>query len=361
MAERVSPPDLDNPQVYEEHDPAGAYNRLFDMADQCRRAWEIAMAWSPPPLPVSPRAVVSAGMGGSAIGGDLLCALAAPLATVPLLVQRDYGLPGYFGPHTLILACSYSGNTEETLSVAKEARERGVPLVVITTGGRLAELSHEWGISPLTFVYPAQPRETLGYGLLLPLGALTRMDLLPDLTPDVEEAIVVLERLQEEIASSVPLARNPAKELAHWLYGCLPFVCGAGLLAPVARRWKGQFNENSKSWAVCEELPEMDHNAVAGMANPAGFARQVRAIFLTSDHDHPRNRVRQEVTRRLYEEAGTPCRTVAARGKSPLTQVLSSALLGDASSYYLAMLYRADPTAIPAIKSLKEALARAPW
>ncbi len=355
---RSSLPDLDRPEVYAEHDPSGACSRLFDLADQCREAWRIVRKWEPPLLSFPPRAVVVAGMGGSAIGGDLLAALARDLATIPIFVHRNYGLPAWAGPQTLILASSYSGNTEETLSSAAEAFRRGAPMVAVTTGGELARRASEWGVSLLSFHYPAQPREALGYSFLLLLGVLVRLDLLPDMSPEVEESIAVLEVLRAEVDPAVPLERNLAKELATWLYGHLPTVYGSDLLAPVARRWKGQFNENSKSWAFFEELPEMDHNAITGTANPSSFAGQVRALFLTSEHDHPRNRLRQEATRLLFEEAGVPCRAVAGRGKSPLAQMLSTVLLGDAVSYYLAMLYRADPTAIPAIHALKRALAQ---
>lgn len=350
-------PDLDRPAIYGEHDPSNACARLFDLAGQCREAWRIVREWVPPSLPLPPRAVLVAGMGGSAIGGDLLAALARNLASVPVFVHRNYGLPAWAGPHTLVLASSYSGNTEETLSSAVEAFRRGAPLVAVTTGGELARRASEWGASLLTFDYPAQPREALGYSFLLLLGILVRLDLLPDMSPEVEEGIAVLQALRAEIEPAVPLEKNPAKELASWLHDCLPTVYGGDLLAPVARRWKGQLNENSKSWAFFEELPEMDHNAIAGIANPPSFAGRVRALFLTSEHDYPRNRLRQEVTRHVFEEAGVPCRTVAGRGKSPLAQVLSTVLLGDAISYYLAMLYRVDPTAIPAIHALKRALA----
>jgi glucose/mannose-6-phosphate isomerase len=352
-------PNLDHLDTYTRTDPTGAYDRLFDPAGQCRTAWQIAMAWSPPALPVPPRAVIIAGMGGSAIGGDLLRALALEQATVPILVHRDYGLPAYAGPHTLVLASSYSGNTEETLTAAAEAQRRGAPLIAITTGGELARRAREWGASLLTFDYPAQPREALGYCLMLLLGVLVRLELLPDPTPDVEPAATNLENLRQEVARTVPTAQNEAKGMARWLYGHIPAIYGSGLLAPVARRWQGQFNENSKSWAVYGELPEMDHNAVCGTSWPAGLAQRMRGIFLSSPFDHPRNRLRLEVTRQLMVEAGIPCRTVAGRGNSPLARVLTTVLLGDATSYYLAMLYGADPGAIPAIVALKEALGRA--
>jgi len=348
---------LDQEEVYRRFDPSEARRRVFDLAGQCREAWRIVREWEPPPLSLPLRGVIVAGMGGSAIGGDLLAALARDLATVPVVVHRNYGLPAWAGPHTLVLASSYSGNTEETLSSAAEAFRRGAPLVAVTTGGELARRSSSWGASLLTFDYPAQPREALGYSFLLLLGILVRLDLLPDMTPEVEESIAVLEALRAEVETAVPQENNPAKELASWLHGCLPTVYGSDLLAPAARRWKGQFNENSKSWAFFEELPEMDHNAVVGTGHPPSLAGRIRALFLTSEHDHPRNRLRQEVTRRLFEEAGVSCRTVSGRGKSPLAQMLSIVLLGDAASYYLAMLNQVDPTAVVAIQALKRALA----
>jgi glucose/mannose-6-phosphate isomerase len=353
-------PDLDDPKVYEETDPQGAHRRLFDLPDQCRTAWDIAMNWTPPVLPIPPRAVVIVGMGGSAIGGDLLRALSTSLATIPIVIHRDYELPNYTGPHTLVIASSYSGNTEETLSAAQKAHDRGAPLVAITTDGTLSRRAEEWGASLLSFDYRAQPRESLGYSMLLLLGSLVRLDLLPDMTPEVRETAKTLAELCQEIGPQVPLQDNPFKQLAHWLYGHMVLICGAGLLSPVARRWKCQINEISKAWACFEEIPEMDHNAVTGTSHPAGFGQQVRAIFLTSAYDHHRNRQRQCATQQILEEEGIKGQLVAARGNSLLSQILTSILQGDATSYYLAMLYQADPTPIPAIDALKKVLAQAP-
>ncbi|MGC8874844.1 MAG: bifunctional phosphoglucose/phosphomannose isomerase [Chloroflexia bacterium] len=360
MATILPLPDLDDPNIYLEIDRSRAGTRLFDLPGQCRRAWEIAMAWSPPILPAPPRIVVIAGMGGSAIAGDLLRALAERWASVPVWVHRDYGLPAFASGNALVIASSYSGDTEETLSAAEEAWRRGATLVAVTTGGELERRAQDWGIPVLRFDYPAQPREALGYSFLLLLGVLVRLQLFPDPTPQVEEAVSLLEELLLEVRPETPEERNPAKELARWLHGHLPFISGSGLLAPVARRWKGQLNENSKSWAIFEELPEMDHNVVAGTAHPPRLASNIRAVLLTSDADHPRNRLRTTITRQILEESGTPCRTVAGRGCSALAQILTTVLLGDATSYYLAMLYRADPTSIPAIRVLKEALAASP-
>ncbi len=360
MSEQQPLPDLDDPRLYEETDPQGARQRLFDLAGQCQAAWDLAMAWRPPALPLPPRAVVIVGMGGSAIGGDLLRALAAPLATVPLLLHRDYGLPAYVGPPTPVFASSYSGDTEETLSAAMAAHRRGAPVIAVTTGGRLARLAGEQGWSILPFSYPAQPREALGYSLMLLLGALVRLELLPDPTPEVRPAVAALRSLAAELAPDRPRVGNPAKELAGWLYGHLALLCGSGLMAPVARRWKCQINEASKAWACAEELPEMDHNAITGTAHPPAFANRVRALFLASKEEHPRNAHRREITRQVLEEAGVAGRTLLVRGGSPLVSLLSGVLWGDAVAYYLAMLYRADPTPIAAITALKEALGQVP-
>ncbi|MBN1484260.1 MAG: bifunctional phosphoglucose/phosphomannose isomerase [Chloroflexia bacterium] len=351
-------PNLDDPQTYLATDPQGAGQRLFDLADQCRRAWELALDWEAPPLPLPPSAIVIAGMGGSAIGGDLLGAWAQSLATVPILVHRDYDLPAYVGPHTLVLASSYSGHTEETLSAARAAVAKGAPWIALTTDGELRRYAREKGLACREFQYKAQPREALGYSLLLLMGTLVRLELLPDPTPQVRSAISTLESLQAEYAPEVPLAQNPAKELACWLYGHLPLVCGSGMLAPVARRWKGQFNENTKSWAVFEVLPEMDHNAVAGTVCPPGFGAAVRAILLSSAYDHERNLCRQRITAKVLARSGVISRALQALGPSPLAQLLSLVLLGDACSYYLAILYGSDPTPIPAIAELKAALAQ---
>jgi glucose/mannose-6-phosphate isomerase len=297
-------------------------------------------------------------MGGSAIGGDLLRALAEPDCGLPVMVNRDYTVPAFVNTETLVIASSYSGNTEETLSAFQEARQRGAALLAITTDGKLAQQARELTVPLLTFHYQSQPRAALGYSLVSLVGVMQKLGFIGDKAADLEVAIAVMEALQEEIGATVPVTANPAKQLAKRLYGHLPVVYGSGHLAEVAHRWKTQLNENSKAWSFYERLPELNHNAVVGYQFPEKLAEKVIVIVLTSSLDHPRNKVRSRVTQEILTKQGVGCEVVSARGESPLAQMLSAIHFGDYVSFYLAMLYEVDPTPVRVINYLKERLAQ---
>ena len=141
------------------------------------------------------------------------------------------------------------------------------------------------------------------------------------------------------------------------LHERLSVIYGAGHLSEVARRWKGQFNENAKAWAFFEQLPEMNHNALAGTEFPADLAEKIVAVMLTSSLDHPRTKVRFQITQEVLSQRRVSCEVVEARGPSRLAQMLSAIHFGDYVSFYLAMLYGVDPTSLEVVDYLKQRLA----
>jgi len=296
-------------------------------------------------------------MGGSAIGGDLLRTLLETECPVPITVNRDYTVPAYVNERTLAIASSYSGDTEETLAALKAARQAGAMLLAIATGGELAARAQEWNLPLLTFDYRAQPRAALGHSIVALIGIVCRLGLASDKAADLDEAVVMMESWQREINEAVPLAENAAKQLALKLHEHLSVVYGAGHLSEVARRWKGQFNENAKAWAFFEQLPEMNHNALAGTEFPTDLAEEIVAVMLTSSLDHPRTRVRFQITQEILSQRGVSCEVVEARGASRLAQMLSAIHFGDYVSFYLAMLTDIDPTSLEVVNYLKQRLA----
>jgi len=349
--------DLDKPYLFRETDPQDMLARISELPQQCRDAWANAQSL---PLPAAYRqaeAVVILGMGGSAIGGDLLRTLLESECPVPIIVNRDYTVPAFVNGRTLAIASSYSGNTEETLAALEAARQAGAMLLAIATGGQLAARARELNVPLLTFDYRAQPRAALGHSIVALIGIAGRLGLVSDKAADLDEAIAVMESWQREINEAVPLAENAAKKLAMKLYQHLPVVYGAGHLSEVARRWKGQFNENAKAWAFFEQLPEMNHNALAGTEFPADLARKIVVVMLTFSLDHPRTRVRFQITGEALSQRGVSCEVVEARGSSRLAQMLSAIHFGDYVSFYLAMLYGIDPTSLEAVTYLKQRLA----
>jgi glucose/mannose-6-phosphate isomerase len=277
---------------------------------------------------------------------------------VPIATNRDYTVPAFVNADTLVIASSYSGNTEETLSALEESRKRDALLLAITTNGKLARRTRKLDVPLLTFSYQSQPRAALGYSLVSLIGVMQNLGLISDKSDDLEEAINAMDALQEEIGATIPLAENPAKRLAKRLYGRLAVIYGAGHLAEVAHRWKTQLNENAKAWSFYEQLPELNHNAVVGYQFPEHLAEKAAVVMLTSSLDHPRHEARFQATQEILDRQGVAWDAVNARGRSLLAQMLWAIHFGDYVSYYLAMLYEVDPTPVKTIAYLKERLAQ---
>lgn len=337
-------------------DPTNMLDRIRELPIQVLEAWDAVQGLELPASYGATAHVAVLGMGGSAIGGDLAGSLARPTCAVPLSVLRDYDLPAWVDQNTLVIASSYSGNTEETLSAFAQARERGCKLVAITTGGKLAAAAEAAGAPVFRVGYQAQPRAALGYSLTPLVGILQLVGLLDDQTPAITEAAQVMQGLQREIDHAVPESRNEAKQMARRLHGQVVVVYGAGVLTEVARRWKGQINENAKTWAFFESFPELNHNAVLGYEHPRDLSGRLAVVILASASDRPRVTIRQRVTKELLEQSGIAVEHVAARGERPLAQMLSAIHYGDYVSFYLALLNGVDPSHINAINYLKDVL-----
>ena len=350
--------DLDNWTLFHQIDPDDMLGRIAELPQQCRDAWANVQGLELPAEYRRVNRVVALGMGGSAIGGDLLRVLAEPECALPIVTNRDYTVPAFVNAETLVIASSYSGNTEETLAAFQKARQRGAALLAITTNGKLAQQARELGAPLLTFRYQSQPRAALGYSLVSLIGVMQELGFIGDKAADLEEAIAVMEALQEEIRETVSVTENLAKQLARRLHGRLPVIYGSGYLGEVAHRWKTQLNENAKAWSFFEQLPELNHNAVVGYQFPKELAERTLVVMLASSLDHPRNKARFQVTQEILTRHGIAYETIEARGKSPLAQMLSAIHFGDYVSFYLAMLYEVDPTPVQAIGYLKERLAQ---
>lgn len=302
-------------------------------------------------------AVVLLGMGGSAIGGDLVAAAAGERLRVPLLVQRDYHLPSGLGERTLVVAASHSGETIETVTAAAEARGRNLPLVVIATGGQLGRQAEADGTPWLRYEQPGQPRAALGWSVGLLHELLGAAGLLVDPDP-LGPVVAILDEVMERLGPSVETDANPAKQLAWSILGRTPVVYGAGMMAPVARRWKTQFNENAKAWASYEAMPEANHNAIEGSINPRELADAPFVIDVRDPTESEEITARYRVVEELLGERATNRATVWAEGTSPLARVMSAVAWGDLVSVYLAILYQTDPTPVTLLAMLKERLAR---
>lgn len=353
----MSTVDLDDAATMERFDPGGMGRRIAELPRQCREAMGLAKSLRLPEHYADADSIVILGLGGSAIGGDLVRTLVEQRCPVPFLVNRDYGIPGFVNSHTLVLASSYSGNTEEVLTAVGAALERDAMCLAITTGGELARLCSERGLPVLRFEYESQPRAALGYSFTILLVLLERLGFVTDVSSPLEDALFALEKLGSVWSVEVPEADNPAKQLARRLEDRLSVIYGAGHLSEAARRWKCQFNENSKGWAFWEVVPESNHNAVAGYEFPEGLRDNLHVLLLDSNLYRQSHRARMKVTGEILRQREIAHEFVNARGESTISQLLSTIHLGDYVSYYLAALRGRDPTPVESIAYLKERLA----
>jgi glucose/mannose-6-phosphate isomerase len=350
--------DLDNASVYRQFDKSGMLHHLHGFPEQCRKAWEKVLKFELPHEYTKISNVVIAGMGGSAIGGDIVRRLALAESKVPVWVHRDYGLPAFVDESTLVIASSYSGNTEETLSAFTKSLGTRAKKLAITSGGKLKDLAEKQGVPTFVIDYRAPPRAALPHSLIPLVGIFQKLGLLGDKSADLKEAVDVLQKLSGDLIETRPLASNPAKQVAAKLQGRVAVTYGAEMLSEVAGRWKGEFNENSKAWAFFESFPELNHNAVVGYEFPIEAKERIFVLMLRSSSLHPRNLLRYEVTAKLLAKAGIAYEFIEARGKSTLGQVLSLVHLGDYASFYLSMLNEVDPTSTDAINFVKQYLAQ---
>jgi glucose/mannose-6-phosphate isomerase len=356
--------NLDDLSLFKRLDPQDMMGHIDGLPDQLESAWELSQAQ---PLEFADglrpsasdiRQVVISGMGGSAIGADLVSAAVMDTCPVPIFVHRDYGLPAFAkGPETLMICSSHSGNTEETLDSFEIAIEHGCRALAVCTGGKLAERAREAGVPFWQFAHEGQPRAAVGFSFGLLLGALGRLGLVPDASEDVAGAVKAMKSQQAALVAESPVPKNPAKRLAGQLIGRWVTVFGAGALAPVARRWKGQINELAKAVANFEFIPEADHNALAGVLHPAEvIPPHVISLFLRAPSGHPRNRLRLDMTRKNYMLEGLNADGYTAKGDSPIAHIWTTLHFGDYMAYYLAMAYGVDPTPVAALSNLKAAL-----
>ncbi|MBA2265111.1 MAG: bifunctional phosphoglucose/phosphomannose isomerase [Chloroflexi bacterium] len=349
---------LDDAASLRRIDPDDMLGRVGELPRQLAQARRVAATVTLGERHTDVEAIVVLAMGGSAIGAELVAAAAGDRLRVPLIVHRDYGLPAGIGDRTLVVAASHSGETAETLSGFAAARERNLPLAVITTGGRLAAGAAEDDLPLLRYKLGGQPRAAIGFGVGLVHELLSRSGLIVDADP-IGPVVAALEELLERTAPSVETAANPAKQLAWSVFGRIPVIYGHGTMAAVAHRWKTQLNENAKAWSSWEPMPEANHNAIEGSLNPRELGDALYVIQLRDRAEPSEITQRYLVVEELLGERATNRSEVWGEGPSTLARVLTSVAYGDLVSVYLAILYQTDPTPVTLLAMLKERLARA--
>ena len=303
--------------------------------------------------------IVVLGMGGSAIGGDLLSDYLADELSIPIVVIRGYDIPKFVDENSLVFTVSYSGNTEETISTLKKCLEAKARIIALTSGGKLAVLSQENNFPVIKVPAGIQPRAAISYLFFPILKALERLGLIKERSSEIEETISILQDLSREYCAKSPSENNLAKKVALSLYQHLPLVYGSeGLLGAVAMRWKTQINENSKWPCFWNVFPELDHNEIVGYEIENKINRQVKIIYLQDKEGLLRVEQRRKITRKIIEDKVAEFIVCPTKGKGKMSRMFSLIFLGDLASYYLAILNQVDPSPVACIEDLKKELAK---
>ncbi len=320
---------------------------IADFTKQLQEALTIGRAVQLTPLRKELRNVVVAGMGGSGIGGDLVASMVSEKIQIPFVVVKDYFLPHWINEHTLLIASSYSGNTEETLHVLEEAIRRNCKIVCIASGGSIANLANKAGLDYVAIPGGMPPRACIGYSIVQLLFILKWYNLIDDgFALGIQDAIRLLDKQELRI-------RKQAQSLARKLYRRLPILYSTTQFAPVALRWRQQINENAKMLCWHHVVPEMNHNELVGWRTPGKYA----VIFLRSHTDYTRNQQRFNIARNIIMQYTKHIYEVWAQGESYIEQIFYLIHLGDWVSCYLAEKRSVDPVEVNVIDFLKAELA----
>ncbi len=335
-----------------EHDRTNFLNWLRDFPQQVEAAIELGEQLDGRVDNINK--IYIGGMGGSGITGDLLAGFLYENLRVPVRSIRHYSLPAAVDRQTLFIAISYSGNTEETVSLFKAAGRAGAARLVVSSGGELTEQAELDPDSLLLTIPSGQPPRASAPYLFIPLIYwLDRLDLARAPGSDaVTETLEELEKITEELAPSG--AENPALSLAGRLHDKINLLYGSQpLTAPLALRLKNQFNENAKMMAFANELPELNHNEIMGWRQLADETDSYRVVFLRDFAEHPRVQKRFDITAEIVGEQVQGIDQLAGRGESRFSRFMTLMLYSDYVSYYCALLRGEDPSEIESIELLK--------
>jgi len=352
---------LQNQDRMKSLDPSGMYEAIFDFPEQMEKADRIGQSIKPEDIKgQNLKAVILAGMGGSAIGADIIRSCFGSELKIPFEICRHYRLPAFVDNSCLVVISSYSGNTEETVAAFEDALTRRANIICLTTGGKIADLAARYKCPLIKLPEGLQPRAALGYSFVPLMYLLMKAGLLAAKDDIVKLIVEGLKKYRLQFGREIPLATNPAKSLALHLFHKIPLIyTGPELTDAVGLRWKQQFCENSKVPSFNNHFAEFNHNELVGLeSGPAPLLENFGIVILRDSDDHPRIARRMSLVRDMMEKKGISAVNVYSQGDFPLGRAFSLIQLGDFASYYLAMLQEVDPTPVTAINYLKAALSK---
>jgi len=351
---------LDDSKKIKDLDRSNMISLLLGFNEQCRLAKDIGINFNLKGISSEGiRNIVFTGLGGSAIGADLIRSYTADEIKVPVIVNRNYTLPNFIDRNTLLFASSYSGDTEETLSAYEKAKEKKAKIIAISSNGTLERLTEKDGVPFIKIPKGFPPRCALGYSFIPPLFVLCKLGFIGNKEKEIDEMVDVLSRFKKELGPENPIDANIAKRTAVALHRKYPIIYGADDYINVAiTRLRGELAENSKHLASSHVFPEMNHNEIVGWDFPAELIGEFVVIFLRDSGEHKRVSRRIDITKDILSKKGIKVVEIFSKGEGLLSRIISLIYIGDMVSFYLAILNGVDPTPVDRVTYLKKELAK---
>ncbi len=350
---------LEKPNQIDEVDGDHMGDTLFSFPEQIEESIEIMKHASIPKL-YNIQQIIITGMGGSAISGDIIQTYLREKLSLPIIVNRSYDLPKWANKHTLVMVQSYSGNTEETISSFKQAHQRSCPIIAISSGGKLKEYCKKRTTPFVEIPSGYAPRAATAYLLFCGLYSIKNAGILQHkIDSEIAEAINILKGMRSNIHKEIPISKNIAKNIAAQIGETIPQIYGWGLYEPIAKRWATQFNENSKLIARYDVVPECNHNDIVGWAGHPSASRYFTCIlFRDAKLETIQMKARLDFLKRLLKEVSAGVIELESNEKNILAKMMYCMYLGDYVSFYTGIQRHIDPSPVPIITQLKEALGK---
>jgi len=324
---------------------------ITEFPNQIKESFSIMSTWKAQLEYQNIENIMVLGMGGSAIGGDVAKVLAQNANSASIVINRSYNIPNWVGPNTLILASSYSGGTEETLSAFAQCREQDCPIIVLSTGGTITDYASKYDLDTIPIPSGYQPRAALGFSFSLILILLNQLGFVQNkIIEMVEVSIKSLELLSTEMNKD----KNKALAIAENIHTTCPIIYGSEELTWVAAlRFRGQLAENAKMLSFHNHFPEQNHNEIEGWTVNKDIMNRFSIVWLKDEDDHSGTQARMQISSALLELSAGSQLEITQTGKNRVERLLKLIHFTDWISYYAALLNNVDPTPVNRIQELK--------
>lgn len=350
---------IDSKEQISKYDKSNMLGSIESLADQIKHAWEETQQ-----IEFTSSAkinnIVMAGMGGSGLGADVISYLFKDELSIPLNVINSYTLPGHVDENTLVMLSSYSGNTEEILSCAKQAQEKNAQIMIIAAGGKLKEIAEE---NNYTFylVNPKynpsnQPRMAIGYSIFGQIGLLAKAGIINLTNEQINETITSIIRVIEDNNVEVTPEENQAKLLAYTCIERRPALVASEFLSGAVHVSTNQFNENAKMFTDYKLVPELNHHLMEGLRFPKSNADSHIFLFINSLLYSDKNQKRMKLTQQVVEDNNIETLSIELKSETKIGQALELITLFAFTNFYVAMLEQIDPSPITFVNWFKEKL-----